>query len=275
MNYFNGALSALLDFLLSPLGILGPAWALAVISLLAGVLMLLIFRRTSNQARIKEAKDKMQGHLMEVLLFKDSPRIILTALKNLVRYNGLYLRYAFTPLVYMILPVSLLLVHLDGWFGYRPLQVGESAIFSVTLSPDGPRVMSRVSIETDKGLTIETPPLRILQNGEIDWRIRAEAPGEHLITVNASGHKVRKKIQVSETKLTRLSKVMVGSSFLDVLLNPGEGPIEQGSFIHSITVGYPAREIEFLGWRSHWLVLFFILSLAGGFAFKKVLKTEI
>ena len=275
MNYINHALTALLDLLMTPLGRIGPAWALFVVSLLAGLMMLLIFRRTSNQARIKEAKDKMQAHLIEILLFKDSPRIILRALKNLIRYNGMYMRYAFTPMIYMILPVSLLLIHLDGWFGYRPLHVGESAIFSVTLSPEGPNVLSRVSIETDKGMILETQPLRILENGEIDWRVRADTPGEHIITVNASGHTVRKKIQVAETSLTRLSKVMVGSSFLDVLLNPGEGPIEPGLFIHTISIGYPAREIEIFGWRAHWLLLFFILSIAGGFAFKKVLKIEI
>jgi uncharacterized membrane protein (DUF106 family) len=275
MRYFNSALTALLDFLLTPFSFLDPVWILFVISMLAGVLMLLIFRLTSKQSMIKEVKNKMQAHLIEILLFKDSPRIILTAQKNLIRYNARYMKYAFAPMVYMILPMSLLLVHLDGWFGYRPLQIGESAIFSVKLSGGGPKVLSRISIEADKGLTVETLPLRILENGEINWRIRADTPGEHSITVNAYGHKVRKKIEVFQTKLIRLSKFRVGSTFLDILLHPGEGPIEEGSFINNIGIGYPSREIGILGWRTHWLVLFFILSIAGGLAFRRILKTEI
>lgn len=275
MRYVNAALTALFDFLLTPLSVLGPSLVLFIISLLAGLLMLLIFRVTSNQPRIKAVKDKMQAHLLEILLFKDSPRIILSAQKHLLLYNARYMRYAFTPMLYMILPISLLLVHLDGWFGYRPLKIGESAIVSVKLSDEGPRLLTQVSLEADAGLRVETPPLRITETGEIDWRIRAAAPGDHDITVRTASHAIRKKVSVSQAGFTRLSRSTPGSSFLDILLNPGERPIEPEAFINAIEVGYPAREISIIGWRSHWLVLFFVLSIAGGFAFRKFMKTEI
>ncbi len=275
MRYFNSVLSALIDFLLTPLSGLGPLWVLFIISMLAGMLMLLIFRLTSNQAKIKEVKDKMQAHLIEILLFKDSPRIILSAQKNLLRYNAHYMRHAFTPMVYMILPMSLLLINLDGWFGYRPLKIGEPAIVSVKLSEEGPKLLSQISLEADKGLIVETPPLRIPENGEINWRIRADAPGEHYITVKTARHTIRKKITVSQTGFNRLSRSMVGSSFQDILLNPGENLIEPDAFINKIDVAYPARQIDIFGWRSHWLVLFFVLSIVGGFAFRKIMRTEI
>ena len=275
MRYFNTALTALIDLLMTPLSVLGPLWALFVISMLAGVLMLLIFRLTSNQAKIKEAKDRMQAHLLEVLLFKNSPRIILSAQKSLLRYNARYMKLAFTPMLFMILPVSLLLVHLDGWFGYRPLKAGESAIISVKMSEDGPGLMSQLSLEADKGLLVETPPLRITETGEVDWRVRADAPGDHYVTLRTAGHTIRKKIIVSQTGLIRLSRSMVGSSIMDIILNPGENRIEPEVFINKIEIGYPAREINILGWRSNWLVLFFVISIAGGFAFRKIMRTEI
>jgi len=131
MRYMNAALTAFFDFLLTPFNSLDPFWTLMILSLLAGVLMLLIFRSTSNQAKIKEVKDKMKAHLLEISLFKDSPAIILSAQKNLLLYNAQYMKYALKPMLYMILPISMMLIHLDGWFGYRPLKVGESAIFSV------------------------------------------------------------------------------------------------------------------------------------------------
>lgn len=275
MRYINSVLTAWFDFLLTNLNFLGPLWALCIVSMLAGIVMLLIFRLTSNQSRIKEAKNKMQAHLIEILLFKDSPRIILSAQKRLLLYNAQYMKHALKPMLYMILPVSLMLIQLDGWFGYRPLNIGESAIVSVKLSEDGPKTLSNVSIDVDKGLIVETPPLRIPENGEINWRVRADTPGEHIITVNASGHATRKKVEVFQTKLTRLSRVMVGSNFWDILMNPGEGPIKENSFISKIGVGYPTRKIAIFGWQSNWLLLFFILSIAGGFAFRKIMKTEI
>jgi hypothetical protein len=175
----------------------------------------------------------------------------------------------------MILPVSIMLIHLDGWFGYRPLKVGESAIFSVKLSEEGGKLFRDISVSADKGLAVETPPLRISESGEIDWRIRAIAVGEHIIAVDASGHKIRKNVKVFQSKLTRLSRFMVGSTFRDILLNPGEGPIEKSSYIRKIGVGYPSREIEIFGWRSHWLWPFFVLSIAGALLFRRFLRTEI
>jgi len=275
MRYFNSALTALIDLLMTPLSVLGPLWALFVISLLAGVLMLLIFRLTSNQAKIKEAKDRMQAHLLEVLLFKNSPRIILSAQKNLLRYNARYMKFALMPMLYMVLPVSLLLVHLDGWFEYRPLKAGESAIVSVKLSEEGPRLMSQIALEADKGLVVETPPLRITETGEVDWRVRADTPGDHYVTLRTAGHSVRKKIVVSQEGFVRLTPSMVGTSVMDLILNPGEDPIEPDVFINKIEIGYPAREIRVFGWLNHWLVLFFVISIAGGFAFRKIMKTEI
>lgn len=275
MRYCYSALTAFFDYLLTPISSLSPFLVLCIASVLAGIMMLLIFRFTSDQRKIKESKDKMKAHLIEILLFKNNPRVILSAQKNLLLYNARYMKHAFKPMLYMILPVSLLLIQLDGWFGYRPLKIGESAIVFVKLSEEGPKLLSNISLEGDKGLTVETPLLRIPETGEINWRIRADAPGEHTLTINASSHKIRKKIKVSQTKLTRLSRFMVGSTFWAVLLNPGEGPIEKSSYIQRIGVGYPSREIEIFGWRSHWLLLFFVLSIAGALLFRRFLRTEI
>ncbi len=40
-------------------------------------------------------------------------------------------------------------------------------------------------------------------------------------------------------------------------------------------MGYPSRNIRFMGLEWNWIWLFFVLSLVAGFVFKSVLKIEI
>ena len=37
----------------------------------------------------------------------------------------------------------------------------------------------------------------------------------------------------------------------------------------SITVAYPERDIEILGWQLNWMIVFFILSIVFAFALRK------
>ncbi|MBI2469814.1 MAG: hypothetical protein HYV59_01030 [Planctomycetes bacterium] len=236
--------------------------------------MLVIFRYTSNQKEIKEAKDKIRAYLFEIRLFKDDLGIQLSAQKNILIHNLRYMKHALKPMLFMIIPVVIILIQLDGWFGYRPLKVGESAIVSVNFSDGQANALPEVSIQTDKGIIVETPPLRIPTQKEASWRVRANEIGEHDLRFNVSGSTFDKSIIVSDGQLKRVSRV-VASGFWDNFLNPGEQPLAKNSLMKKIEINYPSRSIEIFGWGIHWLVAFFILSIVFGFAFKGLLKVEI
>jgi len=237
--------------------------------------MLFIFRYTSDQKRIKETKDRLKAHLLEVRLFKDDLRIQLSAQKDILLHNFTYMKLALKPMLFMIIPVVIILIQLDGWFGYRPLKPGESAIVSVKLSDNSTDALSNISVESpDKGLLVETPPLRIPEEREVSWRVRANEPGGYNLTFNVSGSTFQKRVVISNGQLDRVSRV-VASSLWDAFLNPSEESIGKNPLMKKIEVDYPSRSIEFLGWHVHWLVVFFILSIVFGFAFKGFFKVEI
>ena len=177
MSYLNLYLSRFFDLLMWPFQSLDPLWSLALFSLVTGIIMLLIFRYTSDQKGIKETKDLIKAYLLEIRLFKDDLRIQLSAQKNILRHNMTYMKHALKPMLFMIIPVVVILIQLDGWFGYRPLKPGESAIVSVKLSGNDRKALSDLTVDADNGLTVETPPLRIPMENEVDWRIRAMSPG--------------------------------------------------------------------------------------------------
>lgn len=276
MSYFNIYVGRLFDLLMKPFQSLDPLWSLSLFSLVTGIIMLLIFRYTSDQKGIKEAKDLIKAYLLEIRLFKDDLRIQLSAQKEILRHNFTYMKHALKPMLFMIIPVVIILIQLDGWFGYRPLKLGESAIVSVQLADSTSMdTLPSISVESaDRGFLVETPPLRIPAEGEVSWRIRANEPGEHNLTFNVSGSTFQKGLTISDGQLDRVSRV-VASGFWDNFLNPGEQPLAKNSLMKKIEINYPSRSIEIFGWDIHWLVAFFILSIVFGFAFKGLFKVEI
>lgn len=273
---FNSGVTRIVNIVLTPFESFQPVLPLVIVSLVMGIFMLLIFRYTSNQKEIRKTKDLIKGHLIEIRLFKDNLRVLLSAQKKILLYNLKYMALAVKPMLFMILPVGIALIQMNDWFGHRPLRPGESAVVAVSVSHEKAADLSDVAIEVDKGLTVETPALRMPDTNEVDWRIRADVPGEHRVIVRASGYTFQKQVVVSESPLVRVSSVRVAASTLwDSFFNPGEEPLPANPLVNRIEVGYPHRSIEILGWKFHWLLVFFALSMAFGLAFKRFFKVEI
>jgi hypothetical protein len=272
MWHFNSALTSLFDLLLSSFQSLHPFWSLLILSLPTAILILFIFRYTSNQNGIKETKSKIRAHLLEIRIYNDDLWILLSAQKKILIYTLKYLKYIPKPMFFIILPLAIILIQLDGWFGNRPLKPGESAIISLKISDHNADYIKNINIEAEKGLVVETLPLRLSNEKEINWRVRANEVGEHNLIFDISGDKFRKSVIVSNGEFRRVSP-MVASSLWDTFLNPGEKPVAN-SIVKKIEVDYPSRTIDILGWEFHWLLVFFVLTMIFGFGLKGLLRVD-
>lgn len=245
------------------------------ISLLTGLFMLLVFRFTSNQEGIREVKDKIKAHLLELRLFKDSFSVSIRAQGNILRYNLKYIGYSAKPMLIMIVPLILIITQLNLWFGYQSLSPGQRVIVKVKLKEGINPLGIKLSIASSQGLEIETPPLRIEEEREIDWRLRADEEGTMDLVVIIDGERQSKELAISQKSLCRLSPSRVSKGILAQLLSPGEPPLPSDSPIEAIEVGYPSKNMNLLGWHIHWLIVYFALSIIFGFSLKGLFKVEI
>ncbi len=72
--WLNAAANVLGRFLLAPVGVV-PGWLSAtVVAAVTGVLLLAVFKYTSNQRAIKRVRNDINAHLLALKLFKDSAR---------------------------------------------------------------------------------------------------------------------------------------------------------------------------------------------------------
>jgi hypothetical protein len=271
----NTVLGKLFDLLLLPFRSLNPWAGMIFISFLTGLLMLFVYRLTSNQIGIRQVKDRIKAHLLELRLYKDNMGVTMKAQGQILRANLKYIVLNFKPLVVMIVPLVLILAQLNLWFGAAPLEVGRPAILKVELAPEIRPLDMEFALEAPPQVAVETPPLRLEEPKEVDWRINPGSPGIYDLTIRAGGESVHKILVVAGPPLQRVSSLKVRPNFLEEVLFPGEKPLPQGNPIRSIELLYPAGRLHLLGLKIHWLIAYLGLSIVFGFALKKPFKVEI
>ena len=273
----NLAIGKFFDLILAPFANLNPFWGLAFVSLLTGAIMVLIFKFVSNQEGIRLAKARVRGHFLEVWLYKHDFHIVIGAISRILKANLKYMRYAVSPLIVLMIPVILIMVQLNLYYGFHPLKPGETALLTVKWATPSALNDTALTAFAEKGVTIETSAVLAKPKNEAAWRFQARRPGQHLITIAWQGGEVTKEIMVGAGELVRLSPIRSAESSLsNALFSPGEAPIPSGAGIISINIkSYRGARIELLGMEIHWIIIFFILSIVAGFALKGVFKVQI
>src|SRR6195256_3887579 len=116
MDLFNAIFNSLLLLYFAAFSWAPPALGLTLISAAAGVAMLWVFGKTSDQARMKAVKNKVWAALFELRVYVDEPRVTWRAQKSLFAANLRYMGLALRPALWMILPMGLLLLHLEAFY---------------------------------------------------------------------------------------------------------------------------------------------------------------
>lgn len=270
----NSMITAIFDVILKPFSGMAPVWGLLTVSVLTGIVMVVIFKYTSNQAAIKSARNKISAYFLEVRLFKDDLGLMLDAQKRILRANLTYMRYSILPMLIMIVPVLLILVQLGIRYENRPLRPGETALVKLKLPPDANAEDIPLSVELSEGLRLETPLFKVPGEQEVDFKLSAVEKGEHELAVLVGNERVNNPIVVSDA-LERVYPKRTKSGLYSSLLAPGQKPLPAGLPLEEIHIAFPPRTTELLGWRLHWLVIFFVVSIAAGYSLKGVFKVQI
>ena len=275
MDLVHSIIDSVLTVLFSPFFNTAPVWPLVLTALATSVLFLWVYKRTVDPVKVKTSKDRIQAHLLELRLFKDSPRILFSALGNALIHNVRYLRFSLKPLAFVLLPIVLLLVQLEGWYGYKPLRPGEAALVRVSLSTPDIGILRQITLQCPAGIARETPPLRFPPTREVSWAIRGKEAGNHRLVVQGPDWTYTKTVVVSEGTWARVWPQTVTSGFWNQFWNPGEAVLSPAGRVRQIAVNYPDRSIDVLGWKTHWLVVFFLASCLFGWIASRFMKVVI
>jgi hypothetical protein len=270
--WLNAGANALGRFLLAPLGIL-PGWLSAtLVSAVTGILLLVLFKYTSNQAAIKRVRNDINAHLLALKLFKDSTSVTLRSQGGLLLGALRLFVLAIVPMLVMTVPVLLLLGQLALWYQFRPLRSGEETVIALKLQ-EGSSSMPAASIRPTGAMEVTIGPVRVLSKREVCWNIKAVQSGYHRLDFQVGDQTKSKELAIGDGFM-RVSKLRPGWHWWDILLNPDEEPFGSDSAIQAIEIDYPQR----LSWTSGtdtWVIYWFIVSMIAAFGFRGLLKVNV
>jgi uncharacterized membrane protein (DUF106 family) len=265
----NVLANALGRFLLAPIGML-PGWlSNTIISAIAGLLMLIVFKHTSNQRAIGRIKDDIKAHMLALKLFKDS---LSVTLQRIFKGALLLPLHSLGPMLVMAIPVSLLLAQMGLWYQSRPLLPGEAAVMTVKLNDNVERPWPIVRIEPTPVVEVTVGPVRVFSKREICWEIKALEDGKHDITIHVDGRQIEKELVIGDSFM-RVSSMRPDWNWANILMHPAEEPFGPDSTVQSITIDYPDRPSRTSG-ADWWLVYFFVASMVFAFILKPFLKVR-
>ena len=273
ITWLNVPANALGRFLLAPLGVL-PGWlSNTIASAVVGVVLLIIFKYTSNQRAVGRVRDNIKANMLALKLFKDDISVTFQAQGRLFAGAFLLLFHAVRPMLVMIVPVSLVLGQLGLWYQSRPLLQGEQAVVVMELNDGSSSFRPEVSVEPASSVEVVMGPVEVLSKRQIYWEVKAIQNGYHRIIFRVGQQRFEKELAIGDGFM-RVSSERPGWHWADILTHPLERPFGPDSIVRSISIDYPQRLSRTSG-TNWWLIYFFIASLVFALIFKPFFKVRI
>lgn len=270
---FSQVFTTLFNILVMPFGN-ERTLALAVLSLLAGVALMFLFKATSDQKKIKATRNQFKARILEMRIYQNDIILIHKALFAALWSNLVYLRVSLKPIVVLILFVLPVFVQFDERYGRRHLEASDHALLSVTLQEGSDPMVVPFSLQLDDGLVVDSRPVRSSAARQIHWRLIANEPGTHEMHIKVGDSEYDFPVRAEETNGT-IGYTRTAGSFFDPFFHPSLPMIPSESPIKAVSLQYPSTEYELFGWGTHWLVVFIIFSFVGALIPKFVFKIEI
>lgn len=276
MNSFisslNGAITSVFGWIVSAASVFGPSGALIIISVVAGVLLVLFYGRVSNQQAIKEAKRGIFAGLLEAIVFRQDLKVCIAAQAQMFKSCIAYFACALRPIVIMAVPCILLLAQLNLFFGARPLKPGEPLMVSLSLKDSA--ATANLAVSGNQELQIKGP-VRSPATKEAFLEVKGQSAGEHQLRLEVpGGEPILAPVVVSDSQT--VVPTHVASDFWSALFYPVKDSVKIGtSPVSEMSFSYPEAQYNIFGWHTSWLIAFCVVSLVAGIIGSKLFKVSI
>lgn len=271
----NAILDAIGDAIFAPVAWLGPVGAILVLAVLVAAGSLVVFKRTSDQEKIRRGKGPMKAHLLGVFLFRHDLRLVLRSLLASFRGSFTNLRFLALPMAVMIVPLVVIFVQMDLRLGRAGLAPDATTVLRVHVRPGAD--LDGISLSAPDGVMVETPGVRVRDRvrdlWEVDWRLRAVAPGEHDLVIRTAKGEVTKRVSVG-AGLRPVSPVRGTASLGAALFTPGEPALPGDGDVTKIELAYPEATYAFLGIDWAWWTLFLVAMVLALYALRGPLGVD-
>ncbi|HPJ71997.1 MAG TPA: hypothetical protein PK636_04885, partial [bacterium] len=177
------------------------------------------------------------------------------------------------PLLVVFIPVTFMLAQLDLHYGHALPPVGTPFLLRAQIEPGADRFLETIALETGAGLEALTPVLRIAGLGEADWRIERTGSGPQTAILRGKEAEIRASLD-REGPNSPIYPVLTKDVFPETILRPGQDYLPADGPVDRVIFELPSRSLNCGLFSLHWAAIYFVLTIALAFAFKKSFKVE-
>jgi hypothetical protein len=266
-------LNKIFDFLFGLIAALPQQLSLILVAAVFGILLVPVYGRVSPQLQIAKAKKRIFAALYESVIFRRSSALSLKA-QGKMGLNGLiYFCLAIPPILILAIPCLIVLAQCNLFYGVSGLLPSSPTLVIARLAANTDLKAARLT--SAAGIEISAP-VRDLQQQEIAWRITlpetftAGAETLQLSLVSPTGTlSVPLEIGAQNHKVYPFNS----SSFIDNLFYPRG--LQMPPWLSSLEIRYPERNIPYLGFSTHWMLPFLVVSILSGYIASKFFGVEV
>ncbi|MBI2103030.1 TMCO1/EMC3 family protein [Candidatus Woesearchaeota archaeon] len=248
-------LDTLFDPVLQPLINFSPFWGIVILGVGIAFLSTIAYKYLTDQRKMKDLKEKQKEYQKRMKELRSDPQKMMEVQKEAMKSNMEYMKMSFKPTLFTMIPLLLLVGWMAGHLTFEPIYPQET--YSMTaIFKEG--VTGTAEIVPSVGTEVLNDASQAITGGAVTWNLRS-TEGEHTLAVKLGAQEESRNVLI--TKELR---------YADPL------HVSEHSDIEKLLINYkplkPLGTTNIFGWHPGWLGLYFIFSLIGSLAFRKLLK---
>jgi len=239
--------NTLFDVLLIPFARFNPLSGLMWISALSGIMMILVFKKTSNQQAIARMRKKMGSRALGMLLYLESPPTVIRLAGGLIADNFVYLWHILRPVLIISVPFLVVAAQLDARYSRLPIDEDHPGTVTVVWEVSVPELSYG---EPEMGALI-SPVVTIADSLEQSFSFKGE---NGVFIYRAMGIKLGSEGPAGSIMLRGAEN----PGIVQALLRPWNAPASEG--IRSIYSYSSEIRYNIMGGRWSWFTVFLVFS---------------
>ncbi len=240
---------------LAPFDAMDPMLGLTLLSVVTGIAMLWVFGKTTPQAKIRIAKDRMTAAIYEVRLYLDSPARVAAATARMLGWTTVHLALMLPAFVVIGPPMGLMLLHMDMRYGKTGLPIGEPVLVKIQVDNEKTARNIRIDMDSNESVLVTAPRLFVEDEKTLYIRTVITEPGNHTLVLNTGQSRVEKRLAATPDPRTWSPTRTAGFALL--WSQTTEPPLRPGGPIKMISVRHPPNNRRWAGlpWWGYWLLI--------------------
>jgi uncharacterized membrane protein (DUF106 family) len=231
---------------------LNPLVAVTILTLLISVMVVLIYKFTTNQNLMKQLKDEMKALQAEMKQLRDKPEQALEVQKKAMETNMKYMMQSFKATFFTLIPIILIFGYMNAHWAFEPTHLNEEFTVDIMAKQAG----TVVTAWPPAGIQLTSDPEKPVADGKAIFTFKAVQEGMQVIDFKADNNDYNVSVYVGNERQYE----PVNQPFT-------YGPLSQA------TVGLKKLIVlNLFGWQLGWLGTYILMSIVFSMILRKLLK---